>query len=324
MTDHALTPPTVTPWRRWLERPQGLLLRRVLFQVHLWVGIAFGIYLLVICLTGSILVYRNELYRTFSPIPVIVSGSGTPLDAEAVKSAARRAYPEHEVTDIHTGKTPNHAVEVTLRRGSDTMRRLLHPFTGADLGNPVPAGYRFTTWMLDLHDNLLAGDTGRAFNGIGALALTLLSLTGVIIWWPGIASWRRSLIPDLRANWKRLNWTLHSAFGAWGLVFILLYFLLPRNFLVAHSNNYITALNCRGPLDKYHEFADAVMQAAIGKQEGAQESGHGARTHAVVAPPQLAPPSASVRCPGCGTEYKLPPNAAGRRLRCQKCQSLVG
>ena len=109
-----------------------------------------------------------------------------------------------------------------------------------------------------------------------------------------------------------------------GLVFILLYFLLPRNFLVAHSNNYITALNCRGPLDKYHEFADAVMQAAIGKQEGAQESGHGARAHPVVAPPQLAPPSASVRCPGCGTEYKLPPNAAGRRLRCQKCQSLVG
>ena len=109
-----------------------------------------------------------------------------------------------------------------------------------------------------------------------------------------------------------------------GLVFILLYFLLPRNFLVAHSNNYITALNCRGPLDKYHEFADMVTQAAIGKQEGAQESGHGARTHAVVAPPQLAPPLASVRCPGCGTEYKLPPNAAGRRLRCHKCQSLVG
>ena len=246
----------MTSWRRWLERPQGMLLRRVLFQVHLWMGIAFGIYLLVICLTGSILVYRNELYRTFSPVPVIVSGSGTPLDAEAVKSAARRAYPDHEVTDVHTGKTPNHAIEITLRRGSETMRRLLHPFTGADLGNPVPVGYRFTAWMLDLHDNLLTGDTGRAFNGIGALALALLSLSGAIIWWPGIGSWRRSLIPDPRANWKRLNWTLHSALGAWGLLFLLLWGL--TGMYLSFPNLFVTVFDWLEPFDPSNE-ADRIV-----------------------------------------------------------------
>lgn len=109
-----------------------------------------------------------------------------------------------------------------------------------------------------------------------------------------------------------------------GLVFIILYFALPRHFLVAHSNNYITALNCRGPLDRYHEFADMVTQAAIAKQERAREGGSAAAAHAVVAAPQLPPPATTVRCPGCGTEYKLPPGAAGRRLRCQRCQSLVG
>lgn len=109
-----------------------------------------------------------------------------------------------------------------------------------------------------------------------------------------------------------------------GLVFIILYFALPRHFLVAHSNNYITALNCRGPLDGYHEFADMVTQAAIARQEGGHGGGSASAAHAVVASPQLPPPAATVRCPGCGTEYKLPPGAAGRRLRCQKCQSLVG
>ena len=97
----------------------------------------------------------------------------------------------------------------------------------------------------------------------------------------------------------------------------------PRHDIDAGGRLYITALNCRGSLDRYHEFADMVMQAAIARQEGARESVSAQVPRAAIAP-QLPPPSDTVRCPGCGTEYKLPPNAAGRRLRCQKCQSLVG
>ena len=36
-----------------------------------------------------------------------------------------------------------------------------------------------------LHDNLLSGETGRRINGLGALFVTLLCVTGAIIWWPG-------------------------------------------------------------------------------------------------------------------------------------------
>lgn len=110
-----------------------------------------------------------------------------------------------------------------------------------------------------------------------------------------------------------------------GLLFIVLYFLLPRHFLVTHSNNYITALNCRGDLQPYHDFADAVTRAAIEAQEsssGSHAAPHAA-PHALLASPAQAPAS-KVTCPGCGTEYKLPAGAAGRRLRCQKCQSIVG
>jgi len=213
----------MTLWQRWLQRPQEFFLRRVLFQIHLWTGVAVGIYVLVICVTGSVLVYRNELYRTFSPVPVIVAGSGNPMAVADLKSAASRAYPGYEVTELRAGETPNHAVEIILRRRGDMKRRLLHPFTGEDLGDPLPAGFRFTAWLLDLHDNLLSGETGRRINGIGAVFVTLLCLTGAIIWWPGIKSWRGSLIPDRRANWKRLNWTLHSALGFWGFAFIMLW-----------------------------------------------------------------------------------------------------
>ena len=210
-------------WDRWLRAPQTLWVRRALFQIHLWTGLGFGLYLVMICLTGSVLVYRNELYRAFSPEPVIVVGSGESLTPDALTDAARRVYPEHDVTNVRMGETPNHAIEISLSEDGETIRRLFHPFTGEDLGDPLPVGYRASAWMLDLHDNLLGGTTGRRINGIGAFSFIVLAVTGTVIWWPGIRSWRRSLVFDLRANWRRLNWSLHSAFGFWFVPFVLIW-----------------------------------------------------------------------------------------------------
>jgi uncharacterized iron-regulated membrane protein len=74
-----------------VRQPQNLLLRRVLFQVHLWIGMGIGVYVLLICLSGSVLVYRNELYQAFSPKPVIVANAGSPMTIAALTAAARRA-----------------------------------------------------------------------------------------------------------------------------------------------------------------------------------------------------------------------------------------
>jgi uncharacterized iron-regulated membrane protein len=98
-----------------VRQPQSLFLRKVLFQIHLWTGIGIGLYVLVICLTGSVLVYRNELYRTFSPQPTIVTGSGAVLTVEELARAARRAYPGYEISDVRVGETANHAIEITLK-----------------------------------------------------------------------------------------------------------------------------------------------------------------------------------------------------------------
>jgi uncharacterized iron-regulated membrane protein len=213
----------MTIWQRWVKQPQGLLVREALFQIHLWTGIAIGLYMSVICATGSILVYRNELYRAFSPKPTIVSGSGILMSAEELTSAALLLYPAYEISEIRRGETANHAIEITLKRGSRIKRRLLHPFTAEDLGDPLPAGFRFTAWLRDLHDNLLGGETGRRVNGVGALSILVVAVTGAFIWWPGVGSWRRSLTVNRRSNWTRLNWRLHSTLGFWFFVFILMW-----------------------------------------------------------------------------------------------------
>ena len=52
-------------WDRWLRAPQTLWVRRAIFQIHLWTVIGISLYLLMICVTGSVLVYRNELFQAF-------------------------------------------------------------------------------------------------------------------------------------------------------------------------------------------------------------------------------------------------------------------
>ena len=51
-------------WTRWLRRPQNVWLRRALFQIHLWTGIGTGLYVLLISITGSAIVFRNEIYQS--------------------------------------------------------------------------------------------------------------------------------------------------------------------------------------------------------------------------------------------------------------------
>ncbi len=80
-------------------------------------------------------------------------------------------------------------------------------------------GWQF---LRELHHDLLTGKTGRIANGIGALALLVMCLTGVVIWWPGARLWKQRLSIKSSTNWKRLNWDLHNAAGFWvvsGLAF---------------------------------------------------------------------------------------------------------
>ena len=73
-------------------------------------------------------------------------------------------------------------------------------------------------------------------NGVGALCLAAMCLTGAVIWWPGGTNWRRSLSIDFTRQWKRVNWDVHSAVGFWTVVFIAMwavtgvYFAFPSGF----------------------------------------------------------------------------------------------
>jgi uncharacterized iron-regulated membrane protein len=198
-------------------------LRRALFQIHLWTGIGVGLYVLMISVTGSILVYRVELVRAFSAKPDLAAAKGEPLSNDQLKAAAKAAYPDHEVGDIARARRRTVPAEVTLTRGAETKQRMFDVYTGKDLGEANPFSLKALNWILDLHDNLLAGRTGRRVNGVFGILLIGLVLTGIVIWWPGVQSWPKSLTFRWNTSWKRFNWDLHSAVGFWTLLFVLMF-----------------------------------------------------------------------------------------------------
>jgi uncharacterized iron-regulated membrane protein len=213
----------MTHWQQWISRPQTVWLRKAIFQIHLWSGIGLGLYILLVSTTGSIVVYSNELYRAATPGPTIVAQSGPRLTDEELKAAVTRAHPGYSFVGIGSGEKPGQAVNITLIGDKGQKSRLFNPYTGEDLGSSVPLSILFVSKLLELHDDLLAGSTGRRVNGIGAALLIVIALTGIVVWWPGIQSWRRSLTVHRNVGWKRFTWDLHSMMGFWTLGFIVLF-----------------------------------------------------------------------------------------------------
>jgi uncharacterized iron-regulated membrane protein len=213
----------LTVWQRWARQPQRIWLRRAIFQAHLWSGIALGLYILFISLTGSVLVYRNELYRAATPEPISLKGSGPGLTDDQLAEAAGHLYPGYRVTKIVRPLKLDQGVVVWLSQGDKVKKRVFDPWSASDLGNSVPTAVWMVSTLLDLHDNLLAGPKGREVNGLGALALLLLTLTGLVVWWPGVKTYRRSLSLPRGVGLKRFVWHLHSMIGFWSLAFLMVF-----------------------------------------------------------------------------------------------------
>lgn len=204
----------------FLHRPQNAPARRVLFQVHLWIGVAAGLYVFVVCVTGASLVFRIDMQRAAHP-HLFTPARGTSAHPAAILDSLAAAYPDHRVSFIDAPTTERSTYLAYPFKGDVYLAVLVDPVTARVLGE-VPEQSWVRT-LQDLHFDLLAGRTGRIVNGTGGGLLLLLCLTGLVIWWQGLPNWRRGLVVDVSRGWKRVNWELHSATGVWTVAFIAMW-----------------------------------------------------------------------------------------------------
>jgi uncharacterized iron-regulated membrane protein len=211
-------------WEQWVHRPKSLWLRRALFQVHLWLGLALGLYVVVLSVTGSALVYRVELERYLQPPRPVFEPDRTRLTQDELRQTAERLYPGWTVTRIGTRVTRrNPVIEIWVERDGEKLERVFNPYTGEDLGDAIPRNVRLLNQVAEFHFDLLLGETGEIVNAVASGVFTLLVCSGLVVWWPGIKHWKRSLGVARGTSWMRVNWDLHSAIGIWAFLIMLLW-----------------------------------------------------------------------------------------------------
>lgn len=213
-------------WQAWLRRPRTVFLRKALFQVHLWIGIAIGLYIVLLSVTGSALVFRREMDAAFRPQapPLTASTQTKLLSKEALTQVALAAYPGATVENVGGPQRRTALIRVSFERNGEKFERDFNGLTGEDLGEPFPWKAEALLTLADLHDDLLMLEDrrGRFWNGVGSILVTLLCITGFFIWWPGTKGWRRAMWVKWDASWPRFNFDAHSALGFWffAIVFI--------------------------------------------------------------------------------------------------------
>lgn len=206
-------------WQRWLRAPQTLLWRRMLFQLHLWLGVGLGLYVLLIALSGSALLLKSPFYTWFEP-KWLEPTADEPLKGEALTARMAEVYAGFELGFTMEAYEENRATYIVLNKDGEYFPHYFNQYTGEDIGPANPWPIKAIEKLADVHDDLLLGPLGKQLNGVGGLLFVLMSVSGLLLWWQGRSRWYEALLPwpgRQRSVW----WQLHACLGFWALLLML-------------------------------------------------------------------------------------------------------
>ncbi|MBX7248396.1 MAG: PepSY domain-containing protein, partial [Caulobacteraceae bacterium] len=204
-----------------MSMPSRQAVRRLWFQVHLWIGVALSAVLIPLSLTGSLLVWHEPLERLTAPQRYRVTGeAGRPLQDYA--TAARTVLkPDEPIAQI---RLPEHQAAPILvsapmsRKGAAPVRGRAPQHTvwidpgSARVLDQASSAAGVQRALHQLHGTLFIPGVGRKVVGWLGWLMLVSCLTGVWIWWPRNGkvlkgfSWRRSSL---------FTGNLHHQVGVW-------------------------------------------------------------------------------------------------------------
>ena len=185
---------------------------RLLLTLHQWIGLFAAIFLIVIGLTGSALVFEAEIDRALHPAVSYVTPRGRALPLETLLARTREAVPKDFATGIHIGERPDLPYEVLLNSGQFAA---VDPYTGNVLG-VRDRSTGFVTELHLLHTRLLADHFGEQVVGWLSVAMLLQAISGVYLWWP-----RKIYAVRGASSWKRTTFDLHNVVGFYSSIVLV-------------------------------------------------------------------------------------------------------
>lgn len=209
-------------------------IRNILFQVHLWTGLVLGIVFVALGLSGSVLVYHDEIEAMFAPVPR-ANTHGPALPLEWLISSARKASdaPRSASATVTLPEEQGDPAIVRFQQGRTNGppsagmigQVYIDPVSGQVLGTRKGSMAPIMRFAHDLHGQLFLGREGRQLVGWMGVLMLLLGFSGIVLWWPGNSKWKYAFIVRRDATGLRFHRELHGATGIWfWIVFVVVSF----------------------------------------------------------------------------------------------------
>ncbi|MFM6953533.1 MAG: PepSY-associated TM helix domain-containing protein [Sphingobacteriaceae bacterium] len=222
-------------------------------SIHLYLGLAAGLVIMLTCFTGAVLIFEKELEQAFHPQRYQVKAGPQRLSLEILAKKVKKAVPDAKISGFKVYGNPNRSVEVSygikdkqqggkklaeIEKGKEKERNkkedekekvgkrkiaFVNPYTGAVL-DLYAYNDTFFYQMFALHRWLLGGDLGKLIVGVSTLFFVFILITGFILWWPKTRSvLKQRLLVKWDSNWKRLNNDLHIVLGFYSSIFLFVF-----------------------------------------------------------------------------------------------------
>jgi sulfite reductase (NADPH) flavoprotein alpha-component len=185
------------------------------FKLHRIGGVAAGLFLLILGVSGSVMAFSGEIDSLLHPSLFRLVSQGQPLPlGQLASSAASVLHPGESIGSCIPSTRADASYSFIVFGGHDRIPRqiFVDQYTGRVLGSL--SGLRSITIMKALHS--IAG-----VMGCSSLILAFLALSGLYLWWP-----RKRIKIGLSGNVQRLSFDLHNAIG---LVFVSVAFCHHRH-----------------------------------------------------------------------------------------------
>lgn len=207
-------------------------------KIHLWMTVPFGIFITLICFSGAMLIFEQEITRSVRHDVYYTgdhSGEALPM-ADVMKGVAATLPDSVSITGVTVFPDKDRCWQVNLskpRRASLFVNQYTGQITGKYERLPFfSTMFKLHRWLCDSANPKGDGiKTGKLLVGISTIIFILALITGIVIWTPiARKGFWKSLRVSVSKGWPFFWKTLHVGGGMWVLLFVLAMALTGLNY----------------------------------------------------------------------------------------------
>lgn len=198
-------------------------------KIHLWLSVPFGIIITLVCFSGAMLIFEQEITRAIrKDVYYVNEVKDYPMPLGELMERVRATLPDTvSVTGVTVYPESDRTYQVSLskpRRASLFINQYTGDITGRyERISFFSTMFKLHRWLLDSANPHGSGvKTGKTLVGISTLIFVIALISGVVIWGQRARkNLRRSLSISFARGWKGFWKGLHVAGGMYALIFVL-------------------------------------------------------------------------------------------------------